>query len=309
MINLLLLLYFSNVTYHNGTLGGYINMFQKGIDSIIKYCTSAVNPETIIATTKSHLTNQTLQPSKPTISCPDVLVDATPRYLHNTNGNMRDPLNFDGSEPKVLVAHRIHHLLPQAKLIIMLRNPTDRLFSAYKYFTHYYDNQTVTSAQHFHEYVVNGTKNWYLCARLTVEKNCALGFKLPQEFSRSEIYNFKSFKQVRVGLYYYYLKETLSVFPRSNILIINFFEYVKNATAYINEKVLNFIGLKPFNVLAEMRLHRFISKDRIFNKASWEPEEMLPETREILDKFYRPYNIRLAQLLNDSRYASWSQYS
>ena len=33
--------------------------------------------------------------------------------------------------------------------------------------------------------------------------------------------------------------------------------------------------------------------------------EMLPETKELLDQFYKPYNQQLAQILHDDNYLNW----
>ena len=48
--------------------------------------------------------------------------------------------------------------------------------------------------------------------------------------------------------------------------------------------------------------------DEIVNKEKKHSPDMLTETRDILRKFYEPYNLRLAKLLQDEDY-TWTSNS
>ena len=55
-----------------------------------------------------------------------VAVDGSPSYLWNYDGWWRIPANQGLSEPRVVQAHTIKALVPKAKVIAILRDPTER---------------------------------------------------------------------------------------------------------------------------------------------------------------------------------------
>ena len=81
--------------------------------------------------------------------CPLVTIDSTPRYLYDGNHWKRDVLNIEKKSPETLTPDRIHHFVPNAKIIILLRDPLERIMSSYRFF------EKQVSAERFHESVVN----------------------------------------------------------------------------------------------------------------------------------------------------------
>ena len=79
-----------------------------------------------------------------------VYCDATPRTVWHGYDWEKNPTNAAVKEPKILLAHKIHHILPDAKIILSLRNPTQRLISDFNNF-HPDNNKT---ADMFHKKVV-----------------------------------------------------------------------------------------------------------------------------------------------------------
>ena len=63
-----------------------------------------------------------------------LIVEGTPRTLWDGERWKLDPLNAGLDTPAVLIPHKLHHVTPDVKLIVILRDPADRLLSDYKFF-------------------------------------------------------------------------------------------------------------------------------------------------------------------------------
>ncbi|PVD34276.1 hypothetical protein C0Q70_05545 [Pomacea canaliculata] len=62
-----------------------------------------------------------------------IVGDGSPSYFFDNRHWPLIPGNERCTEPRVTVASHIHHLYPKAKIILILRNPVDRLYSSYLY--------------------------------------------------------------------------------------------------------------------------------------------------------------------------------
>ena len=225
-------------------------------------------------------------------TCSEVLSDATPRYLHSSWGDLDH-----------LAPHRIYHLLGnRPKLIMMFRNPTDRLLSDYKYFERQKGRGGVLSAEDFHNRVVKSVKTFQKCKELFSERRCIYNYNLTQ-FERSDPnITTTAMSRMTIGMYAEFLTTWFSVFPRENFHIVLFEEYSADPHKYINGNIIPFLDLEPYD---KRGLDMLIKKnDEVVNKAPdvTQPKAMLPQTRTILDKIYKPYNERLAKMLNDDRF-------
>ncbi|KAK3589428.1 hypothetical protein CHS0354_020756 [Potamilus streckersoni] len=77
------------------------------------------------------------------------------------------PENQHFLEPKYTNPDYIHHLLPDVKLILIVRNPSDRLYSDYLYF-----HEANKSAEDFHNSVVQTTNLYSNCSRIRSVREC-----------------------------------------------------------------------------------------------------------------------------------------
>lgn len=119
----------------------------------------------------------------------------------------------------------IHTEFPNAKIIIILRNPADRAFSLYNWLiAHGYE-----FAETFEE-------------ALSMENDRFLRNIRKQPML---LHTYKdNYLYFRSGLYSKQVKRYLGVFPRENILFLKF-EDLKNDTAGIVRSVYEFIGVEP----------------------------------------------------------------
>jgi N-acetylgalactosamine 4-sulfate 6-O-sulfotransferase len=111
----------------------------------------------------------------------------------------------------------------------------------------------------------------------------------------------ESCDKLAIGIYVIYLEQWLKVFPKENIHIIKLEEYSPNQVAYVEKWVLPFLGLAPYKegtkkMLEDNHARKNIKRN---NKSSI---AMLGSTRKILEDFYTPFNMRLAQLLGDDKF-------
>ncbi|KAF5894060.1 carbohydrate sulfotransferase 15, partial [Clarias magur] len=130
-------------------------------------------------------------------------------------------------EPPFLTQDFIHALQPEARFVAILRDPVERLYSDYLYFS-----LANKSAEDFHEKV---------CESLELFDACL------QEFSlRACVYNntLNSAMPVRlhVGVYAVYVLDWLSVFSREQLLVLRLEDHAADKNASMN-KVFRFLQL------------------------------------------------------------------
>lgn len=109
------------------------------------------------------------------IKCPFVSIDASATYVSNAVDWEKDVMNqeIDSNEAIVLPVHRIKHVIPNAKNIIMVRDPIDKLESDFYYFVH---GEEKLNPDYFHRLVVNGIEWWENCTGTLTEERCAYGY-------------------------------------------------------------------------------------------------------------------------------------
>lgn len=136
--------------------------------------------------------------------------EATPMYMEKgLIYDEDDRLDFFSDESAIA---RIHEHMPEAKLIISLRNPIDRLLSMYK-------------------------KSF---GQGKIAKN--LKATILDEFS-----NEKSFHFIRRNRYDIHLQNILEYFPQSSLKIIIFEEWIKEPQKTFKD-LCSFIGVSPENI-------------------------------------------------------------
>ncbi|MCF8042040.1 MAG: sulfotransferase domain-containing protein [Desulfarculaceae bacterium] len=189
------------------------------------------------------------------------------------------------------VAQRIHDLMPQAKLVAVLRNPVDRAYSQY------WDNRR------------------FLAEPLSFEQ--AIDVALTPEYRHGERGYFSR------GAYINQIESYLELFKRERMLVL-IFEDLKQDPEAVFGRCFDFLGVDPSFRCPEMTrasnssmvwdnpVHSFFLKRNKYQK--WVPKHwikqacrgplvkrkyppMSRQARERLLEFYRPYNRRLEAFL------------
>ena len=166
-----------------------------------------------------------------------------------------------------LAPERVAALLPDARLIALLRNPADRAFS------HYQHEVALGREPLSFEDAIAAED-----ARLRGEVERMLGD--PAYFSHA----WWNYTYVARGRYAEQLERWYAAFPRARLLVV-FTEELAAETGATYRRVLEFLGLEP---------RELPSYPRIFER---EYEQMRLETRAQLERSFADPNRRLAALL------------
>lgn len=173
-----------------------------------------------------------------------------------------------------LVAERIRLHCPNAKLIVLLRNPTDRAYS------------------HFRQAVRLGKEQFSFSMALKVEaKRMEKGMQRlrdnPELYAERNLFN----SYISHGLYAQQIKRWKSVFPEQQLLFVRSEEYFSDPVSHVLQ-AYRFLGLTPFSprVMDPPPVHEF--------------EFLTDQTREKIDKVFKHSNEETFRLLNWSQ--SWT---
>ncbi|XP_061693340.1 carbohydrate sulfotransferase 15-like [Syngnathoides biaculeatus] len=192
------------------------------------------------------------------------------------------------TEPPFLAQDFIHTVQPGAKIIIVLRDPTERLYSDYLYF-----KVANKSTEDFHQKVVESVQLFQSCLSERSLRSCVYSTSLSNSMP----------VRLNLGIYIVFLLDWLTVFHREQILILRLEDYAANLQGTL-KKVFDFLNLGPFPEQVEMALtERPLSNTRRAADRSLGP--MLPSTLDLLWEFHRPFNRKLASVLDNSDFL-WS---
>ncbi|KAF0309722.1 Carbohydrate sulfotransferase 15 [Amphibalanus amphitrite] len=178
-------------------------------------------------------------------------------------------------------------LQPTARIVAILREPTDRLFSDYLYFNSQRDSEK--SADEFHQMAQRAVGMWTNCTRSRTENDCATDRRVIDRLG----------VRLHVGLYAVYLRPWLQEFGRDQVLVLRTEDHRRNITQSLHALFNHLdIGVPADTVWEEIRT----ASPKNVRRKSLKHQTMLPETRRLLRDFYRPFNRRLARLLRSDRF-------
>lgn len=200
-------------------------------------------------------------------------------------------------------------VLPNTKLVFIVRNPTDRLWSDYWYFCSRNrwidengriavpDSELKKSSEIFHNHSLSVIQEFQDCVGHGLsEFECTMR-------AYSDTGEIHACKKTRLGisLYYYHAVKWLSVFRREQLMFVRM-EDLSSDPYTVMTSVWSFMDLTPiprnrFKTNVKTNANKWIVSQK--NKDNF---KMWPDTRQLLDTFFAPYNKLLASLLNDNRY-------
>ena len=182
--------------------------------------------------------------------------EATPTYL------------FHPHVPK-----RMASVLPDVKLIVLLRNPTERAYS------HYYHN------------VRKNRETISFEEAIAAESERASGeFRKMLEDEHYFNFNYKCFAYLSRGIYVDQFKRWFEFFPREQILILKFEDFAADPTVTFRQ-VLNFLDLPSWEPKEYKQYNSYE------DKSSMSYPSMNTETRSYLINYFKPHNERLYEYL------------
>jgi hypothetical protein len=177
-----------------------------------------------------------------------------------------------------LSPQRVKALLPNVKMICMLRNPVDRAISSF-------NNQVRLG--------IEPLTDFEEAIRLEDERIFGHEERLRNDPSYSS-FEHKYFSYIRRGCYAEQLENWYQHFPKDQIMVIQSEKFYENPAPYFKE-VVNFVGLNPWAP----------EKFKVFNAGGEYDKMSVPLRRKLLD-YYLPHNEKLFQLIGQ-RFEEWGR--
>ncbi|XP_046548040.1 carbohydrate sulfotransferase 15-like [Haliotis rubra] len=207
--------------------------------------------------------------------------DGSPSDFGDFRGWPKIPQNAGLDKPVVLTPHLMRHVYTDPKFILILRNPTDRLYSDYMM-------KTGLSAEDFHEAVSDDIRIEEACMKNHTVEQCLYSLDIARKV-RTRIY---------FGCYSVYMRQWLKVFPRDQFLILRTEDHDNDPEAQLST-VYNYLKL---NYTEEWLASITRVPHQNASKKKKRMGPMLQKTRILLDGFYSRYNQDLADILQDKMF-------
>ena len=166
-------------------------------------------------------------------------------------------------------AKRIFSVIPNVKLIVMLRNPVDRAYSYY------------------HMKVRNGYEQLSFEEAIDKEEERLSG-RLDEMLQNDKYFSFsrQHYSYLARGIYVEQLKTWMDIFPKDQFLILNSEDFYRKPEISL-DKVFEFLNIAKKG---------FALKE--FKKVNYVPYPKInPETRKRLIKYFEPHNQKLYEFL------------
>ncbi|XP_056433799.1 carbohydrate sulfotransferase 15-like isoform X1 [Gadus chalcogrammus] len=193
--------------------------------------------------------------------------------------------NSTTEEPPYLNQDFIHALQPDARLIVIFRDPVERLYSDYLYF-----GGTNKSAEDFHEKVSESLQLFDGCVAMTTIRSCVYNSTLNNGMPI----------RMPVGLYVVFLLDWLTIFHRDQLLVLRLEDHALNRK-YTMKRVFDFLHLGPLTEQQEAEITQSPASNTR-KEANRNLGPMLASTRDLLQDFYKPFNQKLAQVLHNNSF-------
>ena len=209
-----------------------------------------------------------------------LVVDGDPNIMYDL-GDWESRFSW-AHHPPYTNADLIKLVTPAAKMIVMFRNPTERLWSGYL-FGNRGDTRTV------HGHVARDIKIFNDCLAEQDFRHCCYN-KANNVFQQTRL---------NIGLYMCWVVDFREIFGE-NMYMLTTEEYSNNQMQTMKE-LYRFLGVSTdidFTPLENMFTERVNER----HAAGVQKGGLPAETRKLLDDFYRPYNEQLAEYLGDTKY-------
>ncbi len=238
-----------------------------------------------------------------------VAVDASP---HTVNKWPRFP--GDDSRTNIcLLPVVLPALIPKLRFIIVMRNPVDATYSMF-WFSCTNRNGTVPKEllDHgpdiFHDRVVTKINTFKQCLESYPIAKCAFDPIRNESQSNTQHKGETQYcgtARMDVYMYYIHIAKWLAVYPRKRFMFLTLEELSGKYARSVHRPLWKFIGVNPRYKLAP----HFSKPSNEQQKVDYhhDPHLMMrQDTRDILEDFFEPFNMRLAHLLNNTKFL-WNQ--
>ena len=195
----------------------------------------------------------------------------------------------------------IAHVIPSAKFVILMREPSERLYSYYLWSCSYrYGNNTNDwppsvrrdPAGNFHTEVSQFITEFNHCLESKSLYECANKYTFENATKATQFCGQIGFRLV-VSIYYIHIFKFLQFFPREQFLFLKMEDMVTKPVEFLRS-VTDFLDIAPYPV---SNVRDILERKHNRQKAGIGP--MHENTKQLLHDLFAPYNRQLARLLDD----------
>ncbi len=194
-------------------------------------------------------------------------------------------------------------LLPNAKFVVMMRNPVERLISHCIWSCKYHNGDDIrqwpskvleNGPDLLHNQAVNLTKSFEKCAETASTYKCASTKLVIGSGGCGNIGH-----RLDIGVYHVHIRKWLKFFPKKQFLFLRMEDLISDPFETM-QKLTSFLDIDPISKddtkqwFSEKINERTQEQDSIFR--------IKPTTIEVLNSFYSPHNEQLAELLGDNSF-------
>ena len=215
----------------------------------------------------------------------------------------------DAAKDMCMIPFLLHKVMPNTKIIVMLRDPTKRLWSHYWFYcskkkynfemnhksrlSPVPEDVVENASERFHNHTLAAMNEFNDCIQSGESE-----FKCTYDAFFDDDNHSLACGKTRIGvsLYYFHIIKWLSVFPKEQFLFLRMEDLAEDSYS-VASSAWEFMGLDP---LPRSKYRPIVSNTNNWITSSTYKDsfKMWPETKELLDTFFRPYNERLAKLMN-----------
>ena len=198
----------------------------------------------------------------------------------------------------------ISHILPKAKFIVLMREPSERLYSYYLWSCSYtYGNDTSKwpskirndPAGNFHSEASQVVFDFNQCLQSRSLYECSIQYTFTNSTKATNYCGQIGFRLV-VSIYYIHIVKFLQFFPQEQFLFLKMEDMTQEPIRFMKQ-VTTFLDIESY---PPSKISDLLERKHNQQKANIEP--MHEDTRRLLHTFYGPFNRQLADLLKDKRF-------
>ena len=218
--------------------------------------------------------------------------DSTPSYVWDNE--FWEKFHPGHKEPPITNADTIFKLNPKTKLIFSLRDPINRMQSAYQFFCKtkdrgFYHCDKPITPEKYHNLVVEAVSRFNICLHNNTVRGCTYSTSTHQ--LATHLY---------ASIYHVYIADFMRIFPRDQIYFLKFEEHIANPVTSLND-ICDFLDVPRFpknSLLNFLDHHETRNAIRSDKKLPY----VLPQTIKILEEFFKPHLLELVRLLGDEKW-------
>ena len=256
-------------------------------------------------------------------------VDGSPNLMFNS---LRFNTEDDGMANYCLIQSVLPHFLPDARFIVVMRNPIKMLYSAFWFSCSMHGIKLSPDVQLkgpslFHNRIERKLSIFNDCMRAkdnpAISHLCVLNDSSYDSCISKRLHlldecvhkiSFHIFgdelpkcgtSRVSMGLYFAHIRKWLSVVPRDRFIFLTLEELVENPIRVATD-ISHFLGYEQSKADIQNVVKYAIScrknSQTSFNYKANPQLHMRNDTKNMLETFYRPFNTLLANLLQDSKF-------